>query len=116
MEAERAFIDARVRKIIELKKKVCAGNDRGFVVINQKGVDPFSLDMMAKEGIVALRRAKRRNMERWATCCLCLHLDHFSLACRPDMTFAVGWALKNNDLSHWLDRTMLVSLVRPRAF
>ena len=64
VEAERAFIDERVRKIIELKKKVCEGNNRGFVVINQKGVDPFSLDMLAKEGIVALRRAKRRNMER----------------------------------------------------
>ena len=29
-----------------------------------QGIDPFSLDMFAKEGIVALRRAKRRNMER----------------------------------------------------
>ncbi|KAK7087909.1 T-complex protein 1 subunit zeta-like [Littorina saxatilis] len=64
VDAERAFIDDRVRKIIELKKKVCDGNDRGFVVINQKGIDPFSLDMFAKEGIVGLRRAKRRNMER----------------------------------------------------
>lgn len=77
MEAERAFIDERVRKIIELKKKVCEGTDRGFVVINQKGIDPFSLDMLAKEGIVALRRAKRRNMERWVGCCLCLYVDHF---------------------------------------
>ena len=64
VEAERRFIDDRVRKIIELKKKVCKGNDKGFIVINQKGVDPLSLDMLAKEGIVALRRAKRRNMER----------------------------------------------------
>ena len=30
-----------------------------------QGIDPFSLDMFAKEGIVALRRAKRRNMERY---------------------------------------------------
>lgn len=29
-----------------------------------QGIDPFSLDALAKEGIVALRRAKRRNMER----------------------------------------------------
>jgi len=35
-----------------------------FVVINQKGIDPLSLDAFAKEGILALRRAKRRNMER----------------------------------------------------
>lgn len=35
--AEREFIDARVKKIIELKRKVCEGNNKGFVVINQKG-------------------------------------------------------------------------------
>lgn len=68
VQAERAFIDERVRKVIELKKKVCEGNDKGFVVINQKGIDPLSLDMLAKEGIVGLRRAKRRNMERWVWC------------------------------------------------
>ena len=32
-------------------------------MINQKGIDPLSLDIFAKEGILALRRAKRRNME-----------------------------------------------------
>lgn len=36
VSAERAFITERVKKVIELKKKVCDGNDRGFVVINQK--------------------------------------------------------------------------------
>lgn len=30
-----------------------------------QGIDPLSLDMLAKEGIMALRRAKRRNMERF---------------------------------------------------
>lgn len=30
-----------------------------------QGIDPISLDMLAREGIVALRRAKRRNMERF---------------------------------------------------
>eukprot|EP00051_Salpingoeca_urceolata_P026411 m.477209 g.477209 ORF g.477209 m.477209 type:complete len:535 (-) comp20776_c0_seq1:80-1684(-) len=67
--AEREFIDDRVKKIIEFKKKVCSGTDKGFVVINQKGIDPFSLDMLAKEGILALRRAKRRNMERLTLAC-----------------------------------------------
>jgi T-complex protein 1 subunit zeta len=37
---------------------------KNFVVINQKGIDPLSLDILAKNGIFALRRAKRRNMER----------------------------------------------------
>jgi T-complex protein 1 subunit zeta len=67
--AERKFIDDRVMKIIELKNKVCSGNDKGFVVINQKGIDPISLDMLAREGIVGLRRAKRRNMERLTLAC-----------------------------------------------
>ncbi|XP_076063730.1 chaperonin containing TCP1 subunit 6 [Oratosquilla oratoria] len=69
VESERKFIDNRVQKVIELKKKVCAGNDKSFVVINQKGIDPLSLDVLAKENIIALRRAKRRNMERLALAC-----------------------------------------------
>merc|ERR1712209_262566 len=44
-------------------------NGKTFVVINQKGIDPLSLDALAKEGILALRRAKRRNMERLALAC-----------------------------------------------
>ncbi|KAJ4445238.1 T-complex protein 1 subunit zeta [Periplaneta americana] len=67
--AEREFIEKRVQKVIELKKKLCDNTDKRFVVINQKGIDPMSLDMMAKEGIIALRRAKRRNMERLALAC-----------------------------------------------
>ncbi|KAL5722187.1 T-complex protein 1 subunit zeta [Ranunculus cassubicifolius] len=67
--AERRQVDERVRKIIELKNKVCAGTDKNFVVINQKGIDPPSLDLLARAGIVALRRAKRRNMERLVLAC-----------------------------------------------
>ncbi|XP_065664322.1 T-complex protein 1 subunit zeta isoform X2 [Hydra vulgaris] len=64
VKAERKFIDDRVHKVIQFKKKRCDGTDKGFVIINQKGIDPVSLDLLAREGIVALRRAKRRNMER----------------------------------------------------
>merc|ERR1712086_516372 len=39
------------------------------VVINLLGIDPLSLDMFAREGIMALRRAKRRNMERLNLVC-----------------------------------------------
>lgn len=67
--AERKFIEDRCQKIIEFKKKVCDGTSKGFVVVNQKGIDPMSLDALAKEGIVALRRAKRRNMERIPLAC-----------------------------------------------
>lgn len=67
--AERAYTDERVRKIIELKQKLCGDGDKSFVLINQKGIDPISLDMLAKEGIIALRRAKKRNMERIQLAC-----------------------------------------------
>jgi T-complex protein 1 subunit zeta len=70
IEAERKFTDEKVRKVLELKRRVCTPeNGKSFVIINQKGIDPFSLDLLAKEGIIALRRAKRRNMERLSLCC-----------------------------------------------
>ncbi|KAI5292495.1 T-complex protein 1 subunit zeta [Ascosphaera acerosa] len=70
VESERRFVDAKLAKIVELKKHVC-GDDpsRNFVLINQKGIDPLSLDVLAKNGIMALRRAKRRNMERLQLVC-----------------------------------------------
>lgn len=39
------------------------------MVINQQGIDPTSLDALAKAGIIAIRRAKRRNMERLTLAC-----------------------------------------------
>ncbi|KAL7814821.1 chaperonin Cpn60/TCP-1 family [Trichoderma gracile] len=70
VESERRFIDAKLKRIVELKKQVC-GDDgkKSFVIINQKGIDPLSLDVLAKNGILALRRAKRRNMERLQLIC-----------------------------------------------
>jgi T-complex protein 1 subunit zeta len=69
VESERKLIDEKVKKIIELKRKVCDGNNNSFVVINQKGIDPLSLDMMAKQGIIGLRRCKKRNLERLGKTC-----------------------------------------------
>ena len=76
VEAERKFVDEKVKKIVELKNLVCdqavGGKEKkkNFVILNQKGIDPLSLDILAKNGILALRRAKRRNMERsdWFYC------------------------------------------------
>ncbi|CCU81408.1 T-complex protein 1 subunit zeta [Blumeria hordei DH14] len=70
VESERRFVDEKLRKIVELKKQAC-GDDpkKGFVIINQKGIDPLSLDVLVKNGIFALRRAKRRNMERLQLVC-----------------------------------------------
>ena len=36
VKAERQHTDKKVQQIIDLKRKVCSGNDKGFVVINQK--------------------------------------------------------------------------------
>ncbi|EAU91603.1 chaperonin-containing T-complex zeta subunit Cct6 [Coprinopsis cinerea okayama7 len=75
VESERRFTDAKCKKIVELKNLVCdqavGSNEKpkNFVVINQKGIDPLSLDIFAKNGIIALRRAKRRNMERLQLVC-----------------------------------------------
>jgi T-complex protein 1 subunit zeta len=71
--AERAVVDAKVAAVIALKRRVCHGEgaEAGatFAVINQKGIDPAALDMLAAEGVLALRRAKRRNAERLQLAC-----------------------------------------------
>jgi len=75
VESERRFTDEKCRKIVEFKNLVCdqavdsKEKKKNFVLINQKGIDPLSLDILAKNGIFALRRAKRRNMERLQLVC-----------------------------------------------
>jgi len=72
---ERELIDKRVKNIIQLKRSVCMGKNRGFVLINQKGIDPISLDLLSKEGILGIRRAKRKNLERIALLCNCIPIN-----------------------------------------
>merc|ERR1712070_952907 len=70
IESERAFTDEKVMKIIELKRKVCPeGSGKNFVIVNQKGIDPPSLELLAKDGIIGIRRAKKRNGERIPLAC-----------------------------------------------
>jgi len=66
--AERKFTDDKVKQIIAFKEAT-VGKDGAFVVINQGGIDPISLDLLQKAGIVGIRRAKRRNMERLSRAC-----------------------------------------------
>ena len=47
------------------------------VIFSPQGIDPLSLDMLAKEGIVGLRRAKRRNMERLTLACGGIAMNSF---------------------------------------
>lgn len=50
--AERKFTDDKVRKIIDFKNYMCTPeNGKNFVVINEKGIDPLSLDMLAKASV-----------------------------------------------------------------
>ncbi|OMJ14830.1 T-complex protein 1 subunit zeta [Smittium culicis] len=71
IESERKFVDEKLKKIVDLKNLACSGENsgNGFILVNQKGIDPMSLDILANNGIYALRRAKRRNMERLQLCC-----------------------------------------------
>lgn len=70
VESERKFTDEKCKKIIALKREVCTEeNGKTFVILNQKGIDQPCLDMLAKEGIIGLRRLKRRNMERCTLAC-----------------------------------------------
>lgn len=86
--SERAFTDEKVMKIIELKKKLCDGTNKNFVVINQKGIDPPSLELLAREGIIGIRRAKRRNMERIPLACGGRGLNSVEDMTESDLGFA----------------------------
>ena len=85
--SERQFTDDRCKQIIALKRQVCDGTNKSFCVINQKGVDPICLDLFAQEGIIALRRAKKRNMERIILACGGKAVNHTDDLCAEDL----GW-------------------------
>jgi T-complex protein 1 subunit zeta len=66
--SERKFTDDRCQKVIDFKRRVCK-DGRSFAIFNEKGIDPICLEQLAKEDIIALRRTKRRNMERITLAC-----------------------------------------------
>lgn len=68
VEMERNFILERAEAISRLSLEVKKLN-KNLVVISEKGIDPYSLEILAKNGILGLRRAKRRNMERLSKMC-----------------------------------------------
>ena len=70
ISSERQFTDDKVLQIVALKNKVCTKeNGRSFIVINQKGIDPPSLEILHNAGILGIRRAKKRNGERIPLAC-----------------------------------------------
>lgn len=70
--------------------QLCGDGDKSFVLINQKGIDPISLDMLAKEGIIALRRAKKRNMERIQLACGGFSINSVRHCCCARVLHALG--------------------------
>lgn len=88
IESERAHTDEKVHKIVELKEKLCKGTNKNFVVINQKGIDPPSLEILARAGIVGIRRAKRRNGERIPLACGGKQLNSVDGVVEEDLGFA----------------------------
>lgn len=68
VESERKWLDERCKTVIDFKNSICKDGET-FVMINQKGIDALCLDIFAKAGILCLRRAKRRNMERMTLAC-----------------------------------------------
>jgi len=68
VEAEHASTKNRVDRVVALANEVLKEGET-LVLVNQQGIDPFSLDELQKHGIMGIRRAKRRNMERLSLAC-----------------------------------------------
>jgi T-complex protein 1 subunit zeta len=66
---EREFILRKARAIAEFGQRLGQEKNMGLLVVSEKGIDPFSLEVLANAGILALRRAKRRNLERLVRMC-----------------------------------------------
>lgn len=80
-------IDLFMVEIVEMRHKSETDTQliRGLVLdhgarhprMRKQGIDPVSLEMLAKHNIVALRRAKRRNLERLTLACGGLAVNSF---------------------------------------
>ena len=88
IESERAFTDDKVMKIIEFKRKVCDGTNKNFVIVNQKGIDPPSLELLSRDGIIGIRRCKKRNGERIPLACGGNQLNSIDDLTEKDLGFA----------------------------
>ncbi|KAM0671635.1 subunit zeta of T-complex protein 1 [Ordospora colligata] len=68
-EKEREFILQKARAIAEFGKRLKEVHGKSLLVVTEKGIDPYSLEVFAEAGVLALRRAKRRNLERLVRMC-----------------------------------------------
>lgn len=65
---EREFVVERARKIADFASQI-QKTGKSFMLITEGGIDPFSLEILSDAGILGLRRAKRRNLERLVRAC-----------------------------------------------
>ncbi|KAH0790812.1 T-complex protein 1 subunit zeta 1 [Histomonas meleagridis] len=65
--AERKFVDEKLKQIIELRSLF----DGDFLLVNGKGIDGPSLDILSHANISALRRVSRKTMNRLVYSCGC---------------------------------------------
>jgi len=87
--SERQFTDDKVQQIIDFKRKLCTKeNGKNFVIVNQKGIDPPSLELLARDGIIGIRRCKKRNGERIPLACGGSQLNSVDKLDEADMGFA----------------------------
>ncbi|KAM0675740.1 T-complex protein 1 subunit zeta [Gurleya vavrai] len=69
LASERKFIFERAEEIANFGKEIKKKTGKNMVLINEKGIDQISLEVLSNAGILALRRAKRRNLERLVKMC-----------------------------------------------
>jgi len=86
--SERQFTDDKVMQIVAFKEKICKDTNKNFVIINQKGIDPPSLEILSRAGIMGIRRAKKRNGERIPLACGGKMLNSIDDMCEEDLGFA----------------------------
>jgi T-complex protein 1 subunit zeta len=86
--SERQFTDDKVQQIVAFKEKLCKGTDKNFVIINQKGIDPPSLEILSRAGIMGIRRCKKRNGERIPLACGGKQLNAIDDVTEADLGFA----------------------------
>ena len=65
--AERRFVDDKLKSIIELRSAI----DGDFLLVNGKGIDGPSMDILSRAKISALRRVSKKNITRLVYGCKC---------------------------------------------
>lgn len=66
-KASRKFVDEKVKTIIELRDAI----EGDFLLVNGKGIDAPSMDILAHAKISALRRVSKKNLMRLTHACGC---------------------------------------------